>query len=59
MSVELIIVGAVILALGIILNHFFPNRYWMALVAVGIIVLIIGVVLLALSPLLFITYLPT
>jgi hypothetical protein len=46
MSLSLIIIGVVLLALGIILGHFFPSRYWIALIAVGIVLLIIGVILL-------------
>lgn len=49
MSIELIAAGAVMVAIGIILGHFFPNRYWLALIIVGIIVLAIGVILLALA----------
>jgi len=45
----LIILGAILLALGIILNHFFPNKYWIVLVVVGIILLVIGAILLALG----------
>lgn len=48
MSMTLIIVGVVLLAIGIILGHFFPNRYWIALIAVGIILMIIGVIFLVL-----------
>jgi membrane-bound ClpP family serine protease len=43
----LIILGAILLALGIILNHFFPNKYWVVLVAIGVVLLVIGVILLA------------
>ena len=49
MSVELIIVGAVILGAGIILGHFFPNRYWIALIIVGVIIMAIGAILLAMA----------
>ena len=49
MSYELIIIGAVLLVIGIILGHFFPNRYWIALIAVGIVIMIIGLILLALA----------
>lgn len=48
MSLSLVIVGVVLLALGIILGHFFPNRYWIALIAVGIIIMIVGVIFLLL-----------
>jgi len=45
---ELIIVGVVLLILGIILGHFFPSKYWIALIAVGIVIMIIGVIFLLL-----------
>lgn len=48
MSLTLIIVGVVLLAIGIILGHFFPNRYWIALIAVGIVIMIVGVIFLVL-----------
>jgi hypothetical protein len=54
MSIELIIVGGLFIAAGIILNHFFPNKYWTVLVAVGVIILIVGLVYLLLAPLMFI-----
>ena len=37
------------LVAGIILGHFFPNRYWIALIAIGIVLMIVGVILLAMA----------
>jgi membrane-bound ClpP family serine protease len=47
----LIILGAILLALGIILGHFFPNKYWIALIVVGIVLLVIGAILVAVGSL--------
>lgn len=44
----LIIIGVICLAAGIILGHFFPNRYWIALIALGIVLMVIGAILLVL-----------
>jgi hypothetical protein len=49
MSFELIIIGVILLVIGIILGHFFPSRYWLAMIAVGIVIMIIGVILLAIA----------
>lgn len=40
-------IGAVLLGAGILFNHYYPNKYWIALIVVGIAVLVIGVILLA------------
>jgi hypothetical protein len=46
MSLSLIITGVVLLVIGIIMGHFFPSRYWIALIAVGIVIMVVGVILL-------------
>lgn len=40
-------IGAILLGAGILFNHYWHDRYWIALVVVGIIVLAIGLILLA------------
>jgi hypothetical protein len=42
----LVVLGVIITAIGIILNHFFPSKYWIAVIAAGIIVLVVGLILL-------------
>ena len=50
-DIGLLIVGLVILAIGIIMNFLVPSKYWIILVAIGIIVAIIGVLYLIFGPL--------
>jgi hypothetical protein len=45
----LLIVGVILLALGIIMNHFIPNRYWIILVALGIVLIVVWGILFAFS----------
>lgn len=40
-------IGAILLGAGILFNHYWGNKYWIALIIVGIIVLAIGLILLA------------
>jgi len=58
MSLYLIVIGAVLLIMGIILGHFFPNRYWIAMIIVGIVIMIIGVVLLAIASFAVLPFVP-
>ena len=44
-----LVLGAILLAVGIILGHFFPNRYWIVLIAAGIVLIVIYFIVLALS----------
>ena len=53
-STGLIVLGVVLLVLAIILGHFFPNRYWIALIAVGIFLMVLGAIFLVVPGLLFI-----
>ena len=45
----LLVSGAILLAVGIILGHFFPSRYWIVLIAAGIVLIVIYFIVLALS----------
>lgn len=42
-------IGAILLGAGIVFNHYWGNRYWIALIVAGIIVLVIGLILLGMA----------
>lgn len=44
MSLTWVIVGIVIVAAGIIMNHFIANRYWIILIIIGAIIAIVGMI---------------
>jgi len=48
-GMNLIILGVILLAIGIILSHFFPNRYWIIVIAIGAVIAIVGLILLLLG----------